>query len=138
MSNRFYKAAAVLFCGILVLPLFQRITRLLPEAVGEQLAAELMFAGEMVKGARFERCPGVNHVLPRAEVMPRALALARRIAEKPRFALELLKRHLSTGRRQRFEEARVSEAAMHQVCFARPETAERIREAYVRPEPGSR
>ncbi len=31
MSNRFYKAAAVLFCGILVLPLFQRITRLLPE-----------------------------------------------------------------------------------------------------------
>lgn len=106
-------------------------TRLLPDAVGERLAAEMMLGGQMLKGARFDGCPGVNYVLPRAEVHGKAMELARRIAEKPRFALELLKRQLSVRRRQGFEESRTSEAQMHQLCFSRPETAELIRREYV-------
>jgi polyketide biosynthesis enoyl-CoA hydratase PksI len=108
-------------------------TRLLPDAVGERLAAEMMFGGQMLRGLRFEGSPGVNYVLPRAEVFPKALELARRIAEKPRHPLELLKRQLSVRKRQAFEESRTSEAMMHELCFARPETARLIREEYVDP-----
>jgi polyketide biosynthesis enoyl-CoA hydratase PksI len=105
-------------------------TRLLEVAVGEYLAAEMQLGGQLFKGTHFEGRTGVNYVLPRAEVWPRALEVARRIAEKPRFALALLKRTLSLRRRQAFEESRGTEAMMHELCFARPETAERIRESY--------
>jgi polyketide biosynthesis enoyl-CoA hydratase PksI len=105
-------------------------TRLLREVVGEPLAAEMMYGGQLFKGAHFEG--RVNYVLPRAQVWPKALELAHRIAEKPRFALELLKRDLSTRRRQLLDDALKNEAQMHQLCFARPETAERIKEGYPR------
>jgi polyketide biosynthesis enoyl-CoA hydratase PksI len=75
---------------------------------------------------------GVNYVLPRAEVYPRALAVARRMADKPRRSLELLKRYLSLPRRQAFEEARTVEALMHRVCFDDPRTARRIKDNYAR------
>jgi polyketide biosynthesis enoyl-CoA hydratase PksI len=105
-------------------------TALLGSVVGEYLAAEMMFGGQLFKGAHFAERSGVNYVLPRAEVWERALEVARRIAEKPRFALVLLKRSLSLRRRQAFEESRGVEAMMHELCFARPETAARIRESY--------
>jgi polyketide biosynthesis enoyl-CoA hydratase PksI len=111
------------------------ITRLLQDAVGEYLAREMMFGGELLKGARFQSRSGINHVLPREQVFPRAMQLARRIAEKPRFALEVLKGNLSVRHRQIFEETRTQEAAMHRLCFARPETRERILENYTRPIP---
>jgi polyketide biosynthesis enoyl-CoA hydratase PksI len=107
-------------------------TRLLDVAVGEYLAAEMMYGGQLFKGSHFADRAGVNYVLPRAELWPRALEVARRIAEKPRFALSLLKRTLSLRRRQAFEESRGVESMMHELCFARPETAEQIRESYPR------
>ena len=105
-------------------------TRLLGEVVGDALAAEMMYGGQLFKGSHFEGRSSVNYVLPRAQVFAKAMELARRIAEKPRFTLELLKRDLSTRRRQLLDEALKNEAVMHQLCFARPETAERIREGY--------
>jgi polyketide biosynthesis enoyl-CoA hydratase PksI len=108
-------------------------TRLLAEAVGPYLAAEMMYGGELLRGSRLEGRAVVNRVLPRAEILPRALELAARIAEKPRPALLALKRWLSLPRRRAFEETRTVEALLHELCFARPETAARIREAYVRP-----
>jgi polyketide biosynthesis enoyl-CoA hydratase PksI len=110
------------------------ITRLLQDAVGEYLAREMMFGGELVRGARFEARSGINHVLPRDQVWPKALQIARRIAEQPRHALQLLKANLSIRHRQVFEETRTLEAAMHRLCFARPETRERILENYTLPE----
>jgi len=106
-------------------------TSLLEGAVGEYLAAEFLYGGEFVRGARFEGRTGINHVLPRREVWPRALDLAGRIADKPRVTLELLKRRLSLRKRKAFEEARTIESIMHDVCFARPETATLIREEYI-------
>jgi polyketide biosynthesis enoyl-CoA hydratase PksI len=63
-------------------------------------------------------------------VLSKALSLAQRIAEKPRHALELLKRSLSLRKRALFEEARALEPTMHELCFARPETATLIEENY--------
>jgi polyketide biosynthesis enoyl-CoA hydratase PksI len=106
------------------------ITRLLRLAVGDYLANEMLFGGQMFKGRRLEAHSGVNAVLPRDQVWPRALRLARRVAEKPRHALTLLKRYQSLQRRRLFEETITVESFMHELCFSQPETAGRIRENY--------
>jgi len=108
-------------------------TRLLQLAVGEYLAAEMMYGGQFFRGNHFEGRGGINYVLPRTQVQSKALAIARRIADKPRFALELLKRSLSLAKRDAFERARTSETMMHEICFARPETVAMIEENYAQP-----
>jgi polyketide biosynthesis enoyl-CoA hydratase PksI len=105
-------------------------TLLLARAVGEHRAAEMMYGGQFFRGTHFAHGTGVNYVLPRVEVLSKAQELAQRIAEKPRHALELLKRSLSLGKRTAFEQARTVESMMHEICFARPETAELIEDNY--------
>jgi len=105
-------------------------TRLLQHAVGEYVAAEMMLGGQLFKGSRLERFPAINYVLPRDEVWPRALQVARRMAEKPRAALEMLKCYLSLPRRQAFEQTRTIETFMHRLSFAQPDIAEQIRDYY--------
>lgn len=105
-------------------------TRLLQDAVGEHRAAEMMFGGQFFRGSHFEAASGINYVLPRHRVWPKAMSVASRIADKPRHALELLKRSLSLRKRLLFEEARTMESMMHEICFARPETAALIEENY--------
>lgn len=109
------------------------ITRLLQEAVGEYIAREMMFGGQIFRGSHFESRSGVNYVLRKEKVFWKAQQVARRIAEKPRFALETLKGDLTIRHRQLFEETRTREAGMHRLCFGRPETAERIKENYTKP-----
>jgi polyketide biosynthesis enoyl-CoA hydratase PksI len=101
-------------------------TRLLQLAVGEYVAAEMLFGGQYFRGEHFASHGQVNAVVPRAEVLARALDMARRIADKPRHALLLLKRALALPRRRAFEEARTVESMMHEVCFADPQTVARI------------
>lgn len=107
-------------------------TRLLEHVLSPAVAHELLLTGELRRGADFAKHGGINHILPRAEVLPKALDLARRIAEKPRGALVTLKRTLSIRRRQAFEESRTIEALMHEVSFASEATRQRIEEEYVR------
>jgi polyketide biosynthesis enoyl-CoA hydratase PksI len=105
-------------------------TRLLEHVLSPAVAQELLYSGEFRKGADFERCGGFNHVLPRHEVLPKALEIGARIAEKPRLALETLKRTLSVPRRQAFEAAHAAEALMHSVTFGQPDLVHRIEEGY--------
>lgn len=105
-------------------------TRLLQIAVGEHVAAEMMYGGQYFRGSHFEGKGSINYVLPKQKVESRARKVAQRFADKPRFALSLLKRSLALPRRKAFEEARAVESMMHEVCFSRPETRERIAENY--------
>jgi polyketide biosynthesis enoyl-CoA hydratase PksI len=105
-------------------------TRLLQFAVGEYVAAEMMFGCQYFKGSHFEGRSFINAVVPRAQVLGRARELAARITDKPRVAIELLKRQLALPRRVAFEQARTAESMMHQICFADPNTQARIRENY--------
>jgi polyketide biosynthesis enoyl-CoA hydratase PksI len=105
-------------------------TLLLGQALGEHRAAEMMYGGQFFRGSHFAHGTGVNYVLPRAEVLGKAMGLAQRIAEKPRHALTLLKRTLSLAKRTAFERARTVESMMHEICFSRPETAELIEDNY--------
>lgn len=106
-------------------------TRLLQFALGEYVAAEVLFGGQYFRGEHFAGRGQINAVVPRAEVEARAIEMARRIADKPRHALLLLKRALALPRRRAFEEARTIESMMHEVCFADEGTRATIRANYL-------
>ena len=59
--------------------------------VGRERAAELLFTGEVIDAARAERIGLVSRVVPHADLLPEALALARRIAANPPLAVQRLK-----------------------------------------------
>lgn len=105
-------------------------TALLEHALSAAVAHELLYSGEARRGRDFAGLSGINRVLPRAEVLPRALDLAARIAGKPRAALVALKRVLSLRRRQAFEAARTQEALMHAVSFANPDIARNLQQTF--------
>lgn len=107
-------------------------TRVVQAALGEHLAAEMLFGTQYFKGSHFEGRSLVNYVLPKDKVFKKAMKVAGRIADKPRFAVSLLKRTLSLPRRKAFEESLTLESMMHDICFLQPGTRERIRETYTR------
>ena len=104
------------------------ITRLLEYAMGPFVAHELLLTGSTFRGSRFERHGAFTYVLPRSEVVPRALALAADLAAKPRLPLTMLKAALSKRRRELFEAARAQEGVMHEATFATSDVARLIQE----------
>jgi polyketide biosynthesis enoyl-CoA hydratase PksI len=107
------------------------VTALLPAAVGSALASELTLTAKLYKGHELDGIGLFTHVVAADEVLDTALDLAERIAENPRHVLELCKESLALPRRQLLRQAMSREHLMHQVCFARPEVAEIVRDAYV-------
>jgi enoyl-CoA hydratase/carnithine racemase len=63
----------------------------LPAIVGPAKAAELLFTGDVIDAAEAQRIGLVSEVVPHAALMPRALALAGRIAANPPLAVQALK-----------------------------------------------
>lgn len=107
------------------------ITKLLEHVLSPAMAHEMLYTGEYKKGREFETRSGVNYVVDRSEVRRKSFDLAASIAEKPRVSLELLKRALSTGRRQAFEATRTIESMMHEITFSDPVVRRRIEDEYV-------
>jgi polyketide biosynthesis enoyl-CoA hydratase PksI len=107
------------------------ITRLLENVLSRAVAHELLYTGELRRGADFDGRSGFNAILPRDEVRDKAFDVAERIAEKPRIALEALKRSLSVDKRRAFEETRSVEAMMHSISFAQRNIAEIIEKGAV-------
>ncbi len=71
----------------------QRLIRQIPLC----RAKELMFTGDQITAQEAVSLGLANRVVPKAELMPEALALAARIAEKSPLVLKLLKRSLLHG-----------------------------------------
>jgi polyketide biosynthesis enoyl-CoA hydratase PksI len=107
------------------------ITGLLEHALSPAVAHELLYTGEFRKGSALGDRGSINHVLPRSQVLDKAYDIAAQIADKPRVSLELLKRTLSIGRRQKFEESRTVEALMHAITFSQRDVVDRIEREYV-------
>jgi enoyl-CoA hydratase len=59
--------------------------------VGREKAAELLFTGEIIDAQEAHRIGLVSRVVPHAELLDTALALARRVAENPPLAVRRLK-----------------------------------------------
>lgn len=105
-------------------------TALAEHVLSPAVAHELLYTGELRRGDAFVSS-GVNAVLPRGDVRAHARDLAARIAEKPRPALEILKRTLTLPRRRAFDAALTLESLMHQVTLGAPGAADTIRTTYV-------
>jgi enoyl-CoA hydratase len=63
----------------------------LPRVAGRHRAAQLLFTGDIVSAREMKDLGVVNEVVPRAEVLPRARALAKRLAGKSPVAMKLLR-----------------------------------------------
>lgn len=72
---------------------------LLPRVIGWSKAAEMALTGDMIDAAEALACGLVSRVVPDAELMDVARALAARIAANPRHAVRMTKRLLWEGRR---------------------------------------
>lgn len=103
-------------------------TAVLEHALSRAVAHELMFTAELRRGADFQGLSGINHILPRAQVRTKALDIANRIAEKPRVALETLKRTLAMPRRRAYEDARILELLMFSASAEKAGVAGRVEE----------
>jgi enoyl-CoA hydratase/carnithine racemase len=66
----------------------------LPSIVGPAKAAELLFTGDPINAAEAERIGLVTETVPHADLMPRAKAMAARIAANPPLALRYMKQGL--------------------------------------------
>ncbi len=66
----------------------------LPAIVGPAKAAELLFTGDPIDAKEAQRIDLVSDVVPHGELLPRAMALAARIAANPPLALRYMKEGL--------------------------------------------
>ena len=106
-------------------------TTLLQELVGTYVANEMMFTGKRFKGRELaEKATNVNYILPKNQVMHKAMDLALQIAEKNIESIYLLKYALSARKKKLLIDARVHEDFMHRLSFGFPETKEAIRSFY--------
>jgi enoyl-CoA hydratase/carnithine racemase len=71
----------------------------LPRLVGTAKALELFWTADFIDAAEAERIGLVNKVLPDAELMPYARAVAAKIAEAPALSVRFIKRAVQQGMR---------------------------------------
>lgn len=102
------------------------VTHLLPQTVGHQKAMELFVLGERIDAATLLQLGLVNRVVPLDRMMDTALALANQVASRSSMATTLLKRVMTTGLSNQLAGALELERQAAMVCFANPDTAERI------------
>ncbi|MCU1245529.1 MAG: hypothetical protein JWN02_1439, partial [Acidobacteria bacterium] len=106
-------------------------TWILPERVGLDLARESLLTAQDSSGRDLKERGVSLRVLPRAEIVPAAMALAGQIARGSRRDLIGLKRQLTARVHAPLEEAYRLELAMHEKTFVgQPETLLRIRENF--------
>lgn len=66
-----------------------------PWQLGPRFAKEFLFLGERIDASEAQRLGMVNRVVPHAELEPRVLDMAKRIAEMPTMGLALTKRAIN-------------------------------------------
>lgn len=95
-----------------------------PWELGPRKAKELLFTGDVLTAAEAAALGMVNRVVPRDRLAEETLALARRIATKPSFALKLAKLSVNQAvDAQGFPAAQQAAFGLHHLAHtARPET----------------
>lgn len=96
----------------------------LPRQIGRHKAFELLFTGKSIGAAEAERRGLVNYVVPQAEVLPKARALARDFAEKSPVVMKLARD--AYMRVNDFEYRRAIESTVETICniIATPDAQE--------------
>lgn len=79
---------------------------ILPQLVGASAAAEMLMSGDLIGAERAQQIGLVSRVVPQAELLGAADALARHLASNPPLAVQAAKRALRLARAGRGEELR--------------------------------
>jgi polyketide biosynthesis enoyl-CoA hydratase PksI len=101
-------------------------TYIVPLKLGPALGHEMLFLARNYRGEELKQRGVPFTVLPRAEVVPEAIKMARQLAEKPRVSLLTLKDHLVAEQRQRLPDIVKAEVAMHAQTFHQDEVKQNI------------
>ena len=99
-------------------------TQRLPRLIGKGNALQLMMTGEQISAQRAFEIGLVNEVVSISELLPRAKALASKIAANSPFALKLVKEAVNNGLEMEINRAIAFEAELFSLCFASPEQKE--------------
>ncbi|MBY9081325.1 enoyl-CoA hydratase/isomerase family protein [Paenibacillus sp. HN-1] len=102
-------------------------TLIFPEKFGITLAQEILFTGRQFRGSELEAKGVAFPVLPRNEVLPYAIQLAKELAQAPRESLIALKDQMTASIREQLRPTFDKELIMHQRTFVnQPEVRDRI------------
>jgi len=102
-------------------------TYFLPRIVGTAKACELIFTGEVIDAQEALRLGIVSAVHEPEELMPAALALARKIADGPPVAIRLAKRAIYHNAECDLRQALEFETFAQNICYETEDAAEGIR-----------
>ena len=102
-------------------------TQLLPRAVGQPKARELIFTGERINAAEAARLNLVNRVLPADELLPAARAVGDRIARNGPIAVRQAKRCLNVAREAGFSAGWAYEQEAYQAVIPTEDRTEALR-----------
>jgi enoyl-CoA hydratase len=90
-----------------------------PWELGPRKAKELLFTSDNWSAAEAHRLGMVNAVVPRAELAGHVMAMARRIASKPAFALKMTKEAVNRSMDVMGQQSAIDQAfGLHQLCHA--------------------
>ncbi|GAC1414817.1 MAG: crotonase/enoyl-CoA hydratase family protein [Burkholderiaceae bacterium] len=99
---------------------------LLPRVVGMSKAMEMSFTGDPVGAAEALACGLVSRVVPAADLISEAMALATRIARNPGPALRMTKRLLREGQNMRLESLLEMSAGFQTIAHASAQHKEAV------------
>jgi enoyl-CoA hydratase/carnithine racemase len=94
---------------------------LLPRIVGLGRASELLFTGDVVAADEAMRIGLFNRVVPAAECVSTAQALAARLASGPAFAHAMTKQMLESEQGMTLDQAIEAEAQAQAICMQHPD-----------------
>jgi enoyl-CoA hydratase/carnithine racemase len=95
--------------------------------VGLSRNIELSLTGDLISGTDAHAAGLVNYLVPRAQVLEKALALAERMSKLPATAMRLTKQRLRKLSQADFEAALVDAIASQKVAYASGEPQEAMR-----------
>jgi enoyl-CoA hydratase/carnithine racemase len=107
---------------------------LLPRVVGMSKACEMAFTGEAIDARQALACGLVSRVVPAAELMNEAMALAQKIAANPGTVLRMTKRLLREGEKSSLESLLELSAAYQAIAHHTADHHEAVR-AFVEKRP---
>src|SRR5207248_8343632 len=93
-------------------------TQRLPRLVGKGIAMQMVLAGEMISAPEAQRIGLVNEVLPAAELIPRAEAIAQKIIANAPLAVQWAMEAVNKGMEMPLAEGLFLEATLFGLCCA--------------------
>jgi enoyl-CoA hydratase/carnithine racemase len=102
-------------------------TQRLPRLVGPAAAKELLFCGDPIGAAEAYRIGLVNRVSSPDRLMEEAMALAGKLAERPRFALQTIKRLVNEGLNMDLHSALAHESRCFEILFSTDDQKEGLK-----------